>query len=86
MVQILHTYRSTISPNLATVCSYSLDQFVLNLNCHSLNLQVVVSITGLVAAFATPFVLKLTGKRKLFMLALLGMTLSTLALCKFECF
>lgn len=59
MVQILNTYRSPISPNLATV---------------------IVSVTGLGGTFAGIFGLKMWGKRKLFLFALLGVTISSFTL------
>lgn len=48
-----------------------------------MNLQVIVSCIGLSGTVAGLIGIKVLGKRKLYLLSVLGATLSTLTLCKY---
>lgn len=84
MVQILNAYRSPIDPNLATVSYKNCIFFSIKqqLIYDVIQLQIIVSCIGMCATFVGVIGLKIMGKRKLYLCALTGVTLSDLFLCK----
>lgn len=86
MAQLLNTYRSPISPNVATVrhftALFSLFLFYLFLTILYVFCQIIVSGTGLAGTFAGIFGIKMWGKRKSYLIALLGVIISAFTLCE----
>lgn len=87
MVQILNAYRAPMDPNLATVgCEEKLACFCFNnsIDFRFCSSQIIVSCIGMCGTFAGVIGLKVMGKRKLYLCALVGATFSDLILCKWK--
>lgn len=87
MVQILNAYHGPMDPTVAMVCLQKSSHFCFNntrLIADFVLIQIIVSCIGMCGTFAGVIGLKMMGKRKLYLSALTGATLSDLVLCKWK--
>lgn len=85
IVQILKSYGIPLSPNWATVSKLQMACALFILICNILFrhiVQVILGLTGIFGTITCVCVVKLTGKRRLYLFSLAGLCVAIIALGK----